>query len=201
MSVITCRSNLLRGSLQRSSSRRSDCCYTYIGGSNCAWKVTEQFTRCGEPLPVVSHVEMVQGRMESMPAGTSWILSGHVRNTRYVSREQFHSWGFDPYSRPICAALIPIRRSPEWRQLANRTRREIILSQSHAAVRGLQSLSAILRAWRHRCDLSEQFDDVTWFEYELQDAAAFDDLLADWRASEEWKYVDRECDIRLIRAC
>jgi hypothetical protein len=63
---------------------------------------------------------------------------------------------------------------------------------------GLRYLSSIVRRWQYRRDLSTQFDCVTWFEYEPRDSAAFDDLLTAWRASEEWNYVDRECDIRLV---
>ncbi len=46
----------------------------------------------------------------------------------------------------------------------------------------------------------EPFDFLTWFEYSEADARAFDSLLASLRASPEWGYVDREVDIRLMRA-
>ena len=40
---------------------------------------------------------------------------------------------------------------------------------------------------------------MTWFEYVPSDAAAFDELVAELRATEEWTYVDREIDIRVVR--
>ena len=51
----------------------------------------------------------------------------------------------------------------------------------------------------HGRDLGEQFDFVTWFEYAPRDSAVFDDLLAALRGTEEWKYIEREIDIRLER--
>jgi hypothetical protein len=62
--------------------------------------------------------------------------------------------------------------------------------------------TAISAGGRTSCrDVSEHepFDFVTWFEYAPGDAAAFDDLLAELRVSEEWRYVDREVDVRLVR--
>lgn len=198
MSVITCRSNLLRGS-SRTPRQVADCYYTYVGGSSGAWKVTQSTVRSGEPLPAVTHIDIVQGRAEA-PSGASWILSGLVRSTRYVSRED-SPHRIDPsHLDPTCAALILIRRSSEWWKLGTADQNELLQPPSRAANPGLRSLSSMLRRWQHRCDLSEQFDCVTWFEYEPRDATAFDDLLADWRGSEEWAYVDRECDLRLVRA-
>jgi ferritin len=54
----------------------------------------------------------------------------------------------------------------------------------------------------HHCrDLSENepFDFLTWFEYEPAQEAAFNKLLAELRAVEEWKYVEREVEVRLVR--
>lgn len=47
--------------------------------------------------------------------------------------------------------------------------------------------------------MPQPFDFPTWFEYALADEAMFDDLLSELRASPEWVYVDRECDVRLVR--
>ena len=48
-------------------------------------------------------------------------------------------------------------------------------------------------------DANEPFDFLTWFEFATVDASAFDDLLAELRASEEWKFVERESGIRFAR--
>ena len=61
-------------------------------------------------------------------------------------------------------------------------------------------LPAIARRLHHGHDLpGEPFDFLTWFEYAPADAAAFNDLLGALRASAEWRYVEREVDIRLVR--
>jgi len=51
----------------------------------------------------------------------------------------------------------------------------------------------------HSRDLGEPFDFVTYFEYAPEDAAAFEDLVARLRETEEWRFVTREVDIRLER--
>jgi hypothetical protein len=54
----------------------------------------------------------------------------------------------------------------------------------------------------HHCrDLSpdEPFDFLTWFEYTPADAGTFEDLVGTLRDSPEWRFVDREVDIRLSR--
>jgi hypothetical protein len=40
---------------------------------------------------------------------------------------------------------------------------------------------------------------LTWFEYASADSASFDELVAALRATEEWAYVDREIDVRVLR--
>ena len=55
------------------------------------------------------------------------------------------------------------------------------------------------RRLHHSRELGEEFDFLTWFEYAPADAAAFEELVALLRLTEEWRYVDREVDIRLTR--
>ena len=45
----------------------------------------------------------------------------------------------------------------------------------------------------------ELFDFLTLFDYAKADAGAFDDLVAALRETEEWRFVEREVDIRLVR--
>ena len=47
--------------------------------------------------------------------------------------------------------------------------------------------------------MQEPFDFLTWFEFEKKDTAEFNKLLVRLRASEEWKYVERDVEIRLTR--
>jgi hypothetical protein len=51
----------------------------------------------------------------------------------------------------------------------------------------------------HSHDLGEPFDFLTWFEYAPEAAEAFEQLTRTLRDTEEWQYVEREIDIRLMR--
>lgn len=68
----------------------------------------------------------------------------------------------------------------------------------HTAI-GLEYLPAVARRLHHARDLGEAFDFLTWFEYAPEQAAAFEELVRRLRASVEWRYVEREVDIRLSR--
>lgn len=100
-----------------------------------------------------------------------------------------------------CAALIPIRKNLAWWALTQDERQDVFEKQSSHAELGLQYFPTLARRLHHCRDLSENepFDFLTWFEYAPPDEAAFNELLARLRATEEWKYVEREVDIRFIR--
>ncbi len=203
MSVITCRSNTLRNVRELSKRRPMDALYNYLGGTSGQWRVTDFTTRTGLPLKPVSHVEIVNGPLERLTLGTSWLLRGVVSNARYVSREERDELQSKQpalnRTEATCAALIPIRKSAEWWSLAQDERRGILESRSRHIATGMKYLPAIARRLMHGRDLGEQFDFVTWFEYAPRDSAVFNDLLSALRGSEEWKYVEREIDIRLER--
>jgi len=67
---------------------------------------------------------------------------------------------------------------------------------------GLKYLPPVARRLHHCRDLAEDppFDFLTWFEFAPQYASAFDELLVELRASEEWCYVDREVELRVSRS-
>jgi chlorite dismutase len=182
MSVITCRSNILRGARELSKRRPMEALYNYLGGTTGSWRVTDIATRSGQPLKPVTHIGIVNGPLERLPAGTAWVLRGVVSNTRYVMREErdLLQSRQPPLNRTeaTCAALIPIRKSPQWWSLAQDERREILETRSRHIATGLRFLPAIARLLQHGRDLGEQFDFVTWFEYAPQDSAAFDRRMA-----------------------
>jgi hypothetical protein len=139
-------------------------------------------------------------------AGAAWRLRGIVSNERYVERAEKDALvarqeGLGR-AASTCAALIPIRKSAAWWALTQDERRDVFEAQSRHIAIGLRYLPAIARRLHHCRDLSadEPFDFLTWFEYAPQDAAAFDDLVGALRASPEWGYVEREVDVRLVRA-
>ena len=98
-----------------------------------------------------------------------------------------------------CAAFIPIRKNAAWWALSQDDRRAVFEERSSHVKIGLKYLPAVARRLHHCRDLSEDepFDFLTWFEYAPASEDEFNILLAELRASEEWKYVDREMDIRL----
>jgi chlorite dismutase len=165
------------------------------------WRVERLETVVGEPLPAVSHVRVHEG--EAVGASAAWVLRGVTSNERYVTRVEHDALVArqQPLGRPeaTCAALLPITKSDAWWELAQDERRRIFEESSHHVAVGLEYLPRIARRLHHGRDLGEPFDFLTWFEFAPIDAAAFDELVARLRVTEEWRYVVREVDIRLAR--
>jgi chlorite dismutase len=101
--------------------------------------------------------------------------------------------------RATRAALIPIRKSAQWWDLTQDERRAVFEEQSRHIGIGLDYLPEIARRLHHCRELAEPFDFLTWFEYAPEDADRFEELVARLRATPEWRYVEREVDIRLSR--
>jgi len=60
-------------------------------------------------------------------------------------------------------------------------------------------VSILSKGKLHSRDIGEPFDFLTWFEYAPHHSEAFEDLVRTLRNTEEWRFVDREVDIRLER--
>jgi hypothetical protein len=133
-----------------------------------------------------------------------WRLSGATGNLRYTSRNErdLLTVRQEPIGRMTakCAALIPIKKSAAWWALAQDERRTIIEEHSHHIQIGMDYLPQIARRLHHCRELGEPFDFLTWFDFAPEHEPLFNDLLVRLRASEEWRYVEREVDIRLIRS-
>ena len=63
------------------------------------------------------------------------------------------------------AALIPIRKTAAWWDLAQDERRAIFEEQSRHIGIGMEYLPAVARRLHHSRELGEPFDFLTWFEY------------------------------------
>ena len=177
--------------------------YSFVGGQSGSWRITAIHAVTGltlEPAPCL-HVQ--NANLLEPPAGSQWLLRGVTSNQRYVTRPEQVSLVASQagLGRPEAtfAALIPITKSASWWALTQDERREIFEARSSHIAIGLRYLPAIARRLHHSRDLGEPFDFLTWFEFAPADAAAFDDLLAALRATEEWNYVEREVDVRLVR--
>lgn len=170
---------------------------SFHAGSAGAWQVIGQAASAGENLPGAPYIAI-----DAAATDAAWSLTGFTSNLRYTTRDERTT--LDAGSAPLgraqarMAALIPIRKSPDWWALAQDERRAIYARSAHMMM-GLEYLPNIARRLYHSRDLGQAFDFLTWFEFAPQDAGGFDELLARLRRSEEWHYVIREVDIRMIR--
>lgn len=172
----------------------------FVAGDAGAWTIDEIRAVIGEPLPRAPRLARCEGD-EPAPEGR-WTLSGVRSHDRYVTRGEKTRLAASPeLDRPTArrGVLIPIRKSAAWWALTQDERRAIFEEQSHHIAIGLEYIPAIARRLYHSRDLGEPWDFLTWFEYAPEDSAAFDALLARLRASEEWRHVEREVELRLSR--
>ena len=179
--------------------------FTFVGGKVGKWSVVSAKAIAGEPLPAVDRLDIVTGAVAALPDGGKWMLRGVTSNDRYVTRDEKERLVNKQAAlgRPEAThmALIPIRKSAKWWALTQDERRALFEEKSKHVAVGLKYLPGVARRLHHCRDLgeSEPFDFLTLFDFAKADAKAFDDLVAELRATEEWKFVEREVDIRLVR--
>ena len=174
---------------------------TFTAGPSGDWRIERITAVAGESLSAATHLSL---RNETPDQGqSSWRLRGVVSHTRYTTAGELKRLNAvsPPLGRPeaLCAALIPIRKSPAWWSMAQDERRAVFEERSGHIAMSMPSLPAIARRLHHARDLGEPFDFLTWFEYAPEHADVFERLVAELRASEEWRHVEREVDIRLRR--
>ena len=178
--------------------------FSFIGGREGRWRITRMAGVVGNSLEVVDRLLVVDARIETLPEGAKWILRGVTSFERYVTSREHEQLvaAQPPLNRPeaTCAALIPIKKTDSWWQLSQDQRRRIFEDQSAHIATGIKYLPAVARRLHHGYELGEPFDFLTWFEYAPHDSEAFEQLVAELRQKQEWRYVSREIDIRLERA-
>jgi chlorite dismutase len=160
----------------------------------------------GETLAAVRSLSIIHAAaiaLPLLPSQTSWRLAGVASHLRYVERaEKTQLEGARVElgtPEASCAALIPIKKSSAWWELTQEERRGIFEDKSHHIAGSLKYLPAIARQLYHCRDLGGPFDFVTWFEYAPEHAGMFEDPVGMLRATEEWSYVEREIDVRVVR--
>jgi chlorite dismutase len=177
---------------------------SFIASGQGAWRIERIDTIVGESLPAADRLEVVESPSPSLSVAPAWVLRGVTSNVRYTNRLELDALqqSQEPLNRPLAtrAALIPIRKTAAWWNLAQDERRRIFEEQSHHIAIGLEYLPAIARRLHHSRELHEPFDFLTWFEYAPEHSDAFEQLVLRLRNTEEWHYVDREIDIRLVRS-
>ena len=176
----------------------------FVGGSTGTWSIERLETVTGSPLAPASRLEVAEGSAAAGPAGdAAWVLRGVTSNERYTTSGEHQELAArqEPLgrARSTRAALIPVRKSEAWWDLAQDERRRIFEESSHHIATGLEYLPAVARRLHHGRDLGEPFDFLTWFEFAPEHATAFEELVRRLRGTEEWTYVEREIDLRLAR--
>lgn len=177
--------------------------YAFVGGKMGKWRVVSVSAVRGASLAPVAMVDVRPGDASVSAEEGGWCLQGQISNLRYATRSELTTLrsSQEPLGRMHArsAALIPIKKSAAWWELAQDERRAIFEEQSHHTAVGLKYLPAIARQLYHSRDLAQPFDFLTWFEYAPEFANAFEDLVATLRLTAEWTFVEREVDIRLER--
>jgi len=179
--------------------------FAFVGGDIGLWRIVRTETIVGEPLLEAKRLNVVSGSEVQPETNAPWVLRGITSNERYVMRGEKSGIVAKQQglARPeaTCAALIPLRKNAAWWELTQDERRSIFEEQSKHIQIGLKYLPAVARRLHHCRDLSENepFDFLNWFEYAPIHEVEFNGLVSELRASEEWKYVDRDVDIRLMR--
>ena len=176
----------------------------FAAGGSGPWRIDGIAGVSGEPLPTAARLAVAEGAAAvHRDDGAAWVLRGVTSNERYVTRREHDDLAArqQPLGRPgsTRAALIPIKKSGAWWELAQDERRRIFEESSRHVALGLEYLPAVARRLHHGRDLAEPFDFLTWFEFAPGDAAGFEELVQQLRAAEEWSYVEREVDLRLAR--
>lgn len=177
--------------------------YLFVGGTTGQWRVERISAVTGVVLATVPRLAVLDGSQADSLPDNAWVLRGVTSYERYVQKREHLALAAQQsgLGRPgaTCAALIPIKKSAAWWALSQDERRLIFEERSHHIALSMSYLPAIARRLHHGHDLGEPFDFLTWFEYAPADAAAFEELVGMLREKEEWTYVEREIDIRLVR--
>jgi hypothetical protein len=177
---------------------------TFVGADQGEWLVERITAITGAGLSAVKAVRRVEGPDFITAPSAGWALHGVRSNDRYVVKSEKTTL-LAPQaglgrSESRCAGLIPISKNEAWWKLSQDERRALMEEKSHHISVGAKYLPAIARRLFHGRDLGAEFDFLTWFEFAEADRGAFDELVQALRASEEWTYVEREVDVRLVRA-
>jgi chlorite dismutase len=160
----------------------------FAGVDSGRWSVERIETIRGDLLPPVACVSVIEGPA-AQRAGqrAAWVLRGVTSNERYVTRREHDELAArqEPLSRAgsTRAALIPIKKSDAWWDLAQDERRRIFEERSRHVATGMEYLPQIARRLHHGRDLGEPFDFLTWFEFAPEDTAGFEELVRRLRAT------------------
>ena len=139
--------------------------FAFVGGNVGKWRVLSVSAIRGTSLDHVDCVDICPARPDLQVNGGAWCLHGQISNLRYATRTELTSLrsSQEPLGRIQArrAALIPIKKSSAWWDLAQDERRAIFEDQSHHTEVGLKYLPAVARQLYHCRDLGQPFDFLT----------------------------------------
>ena len=177
--------------------------FYFVGGNIGPWTIDRIQPIIGEGLRPADRLSILTELPREGHEDAAWTLRGVTSNVRYTRRSELAELSVrqESIGRPTAsrAALIPIRKCKQWWTLTQDERRMIFEEQSTHIAIGMEYLPAVARRLHHCRDLGEEFDFLTWFEYAPEHAEAFETLVKRLRETHEWRYVDWEVDIRLVR--
>lgn len=137
---------------------------TFVGGVSGRWQVIDVVGVRGEALPLVERLAVYEAaeQQPTSPGGGSssaWSLRGVVSHQRYTTLTEQHELGArsPALGRPEAtrAALIPIRKTPQWWGLAQDERRALFEERSGHLSMSMGYLPAVARRLHHSRDLGE----------------------------------------------
>jgi hypothetical protein len=176
---------------------------SFVAGRTGRWRIDDLRLCRGEGMPAADRMDMREGSQSPGARDGVWQLDGFTSELRYTTGSERK--GLVAVQAPlgrseaVCAALIPIRKNAAWWEMAQDERRAIFEECSHHIAIGRDYLPAVARRLHHCRGRGGPFDFLTWFEYAPEAESAFDAMLTRLRDTEEWCYVEREVDIRLVR--
>jgi Chlorite dismutase len=175
----------------------------FLGGPRGPWRIDRMIAVAGDGLPHAARLDLRQDEQAAEPIAANFALRGMSSHARYVTaaeRDALRARALQ-LGRPGATrgALIPIKKSQAWWDMAQDERRDVLEAQSRHISVGTGYTPAIARQLLHSRDLGEPFDFLTWFDFAPDDEPAFDALVGFLRASPEWRFVEREVDIRVTR--
>jgi hypothetical protein len=159
----------------------------FVAGFEGLWLIEGMTAPVGEPLPPAARLSVVEGAAAETADGR-WVLRGVVAGQGEDARADQLPLG---RAEARCAALLAVRMSPAWWERAEEDRRALSANIEHGP--------AISRRIHRARDRDEPFDVLTWFEFAPEVQSEANQVMARLRDSEEWTFVEREVDIRVIR--
>ncbi|MFC3690756.1 chlorite dismutase family protein [Chenggangzhangella methanolivorans] len=174
--------------------------FSFCFGDAGEWRIASMRAVVGSAPPPAERLAVREGVLADQ---AGFVLRGTTSNARYSKRAELDALAArqEELGRPTAtrAALIPIRKSEAWWALAQDERRAVMEERSRHIAIGLDYLPAVARRLHHGRDLGEPFDFLTWFEYAPEHEDAFETLVTRLRETEEWRFVEHEVDVRLVR--